>query len=143
MKGRTVPVGLVAEETVTAEHRRRLEYNRERNNPPQPVIQVSCGLPQSSKIKLVAETDRRHNLPNVPPVGRDVTSHANDTDVFAIEVLLSTRLSEFASPERLVRVDSKPKSFEFRDDQRDTVCGDNDIVPIDAHLSHEGLNVLS
>jgi hypothetical protein len=111
-------------------------------NPFQEVVESIYNSPVTSLIKLVTKRDCRYKLGCVLPPGWEYFTNANDGYVLARVVLLTARLSELSSPERLVGINSKTKIFEFPNDGFGAFCGDNDIVPVDTHLTSKTMDGL-
>jgi tagatose-1,6-bisphosphate aldolase len=96
-------------------------------------------MPVTSLVSLVTDVVNAFNTVNVSQVSRKKTTHAKNCNIFACVVLLATTLSELASPERFVSIHSETKILEELDDLKDNIYGDDNVVPIDAHRSHQRL----
>jgi hypothetical protein len=67
----------------------------------------------------------------------EYSSDFDNGNVKAVIVFLSARLSELSSPERLAEVHTIPKSIKNFAYGTHIVYGNNNIVPVDTHLTNK------
>jgi hypothetical protein len=74
-------------------------------------------------------------------LGREQLANTDNSHIRATIVVLTTRLTELTVPERLVTVHLERVTLKASYNGSHIAYGDNNIIPIHAHLTMEGLNV--
>jgi hypothetical protein len=132
----------IPERTNPAKHWGSWEYSWEEFNQPRNIlIQHTTALPVTTHIELIPEAYYRLNPSCVLPMCRERMTNADNTNVLAVIVLLTTRLSELSSPERLVQTNSSSKKFERLHNGRHMIYRNDKIVPIDTHRAGKTFHV--
>jgi len=132
-------MGFISQNGFPAMHARRRGDNRKMTNHlPDLIVKPFARLPETSPIELISKRDYAHDTRCVVPMCRELMSNPDDTNVLAVIIFLTARLSELPSPERLAHVDLRTKMRKHMNNGFHVIYGDNQVVTVDAHLTNKG-----
>jgi hypothetical protein len=98
-------------------------------------MQILRGSIKSAVRQLVGCRRRTDELHGMLFAERKVATYSDGCNICPIIVIATTGFPELSIGEALGPVHLKAIGLEVFLDAKDTICGDNDVIPIDAYLT--------